>query len=278
MTMTGNNRGLLVLAGLAGLAAAVLVFVALASAGGDDGGSSAPAATSVNVVVASQRIAAGTEITAEMLKVVEIPENLVISGHYADSSLVVGETTSVAIPAGEQITTEKLGSYIVDNDAVSGVLTQQERGLGFSIQEVTAVGGLLQPGDHVDIVATYNIRSATGLGENEYIQRTEVILQNVEVISVAQLNLKPEPQPKAAGDESTAATDDVTYASGELPDEVEEQPRASTLTLKLDPDQTLKLISFQDSPATVRIWSALRGFGNTVILDIAPYDQIITEE
>jgi len=274
LTLTRNNRGLLLIALLAGLVAAVLVFVAVANSGSDGGSGSTPGAITVKAVVAGHSIAAGTEITAEMLKVVEVPENLLVAGAYNDSGLVAGQVTRVALSSGEQITPGKLGSAARQSEAgIASVVDPPNRGFSFGVQEVTAVGGLMIPGDRVDIVVTYKIKNVPGLLENEYIQRTEVILQNVEILSVAQLAQDPKPVPDAESGDAG----DTSLTSGDLPDDVTEQPQAGTVTVHLDAEQALKLASFQDNPATVRIWSVLRGFGDSNILDIAPFDVIVVE-
>ncbi len=272
LTLARNNRSLLIIALLAGLAA-IAFFVLARSQSDDGGGSSAPAAATVNVVVASQNIGAGTEITAEMLKTVEVPQNLLVSNAYTDSGLAVGQVTAVAVSSGEQITPAKLGSPGRDLNALSSVVRHSMRGSSAGVQELTAVGGLILPGDHVDVVATYKIKNLPGLGEKEYIQRTEVILQNVEVLSVAQEAQDPKPLPKAGTEDAV----DSGLTSGQLPEDVEEQPQAGTVTVTLDPQQTLKLLSYQDNPAVVRIWTTLRGFGDTDIVDYVPYDVLVVE-
>jgi len=277
LTLSRNNRGLLLLALVAGAAAAILVFVGLSSSGDGGSGSSAPAATTQKVVVAGQDIDAGTTVTAEMLKVVEIPQDLVLSNPYYDTAPVVGQVTNVDVSAGEQITQTKLGSFARGEiDALSDVVPHDFRGVSKVSQELTAVGGKIIPGDHVDIIASYKIRDIPGLPENAYILRTEYILQNAEVLSVAQESLLPKAQPGAGGEQAT--TDGSSYSSGDLPEDVEEQPKAGTLTVALDPAQTLKLISFQDSPATVRVWAVLRRFGQTNIIEVEPFDQLVIDD
>lgn len=272
LTFTRNNRSLLMIALLAGLVAAILVFVAVSNSD-SGGGSGTPGVTTVNAVVAAQEITAGTTITADMLKIEAVPENLLLTDALNSVELVAGEVARGDLAAGEQITLAKLGSPSRDIDALSSVVQKGNRGSSAGVQELTAVGGLILPGDHVDVVATYKIKNVPGLAENEYIQRTEVILQNVEVLSVAQQ--AQEPKPLAQAEEGEAGEAGIT--SGQLPEEVVEQPEAGTVTVTLDPDQTLKLLSFQDNPATVRIWTILRAFGDTDIVDIAPFDVIVTE-
>lgn len=270
MKLANGNGLLLVLAVVAGLMAAVIMFVVLSDSGGGD---STPATGStVPALVASQSISAGTQITEDMIKVVDVPERLVVSGVYEDADLVIGEVSTVTIGAGEQITTLKVGQLVPDQ-GLSGVVAPGMRAVSVDVDEVTAVGGNLLPGDHIDIVVTARIENAPGLGEDEYILRTTTVLQDVEVLSVAQEAQKPAAQ-AATTDDGEAGS--ASYTSGQLPDNIEEQPRANTLTLSLTPEQAMILISEQEH--AVRVWAVLRAFGDDSIAELAPYDVTIFEE
>ncbi len=266
-----NNNGLLLLLALvAGLVAAVIVFVVVSESGGDD---STPAAAggTVPALVASQSISAGTRITEDMVKVVEVPESLVVSGVYDSADLVVGEVSTVAIGSGEQITRQKIG-LLVPDQGLSGVVPVGMRAVSVEVDEVTAVGGNLLPGDHVDIVATIRIERAPGLAEDEYILRSATILQDVEVLSVAQEAQKPAAQAVTTEDGSEGS---ASYTSGQLPDDIEEQPNAGTLTLALTPEQAIILISEQEH--AVRVWAILRAFGDDSTTELEPYEVTIVE-
>jgi Flp pilus assembly protein CpaB len=266
-----NSNGLLLLLALvAGLIAAVIVFVVVSQNDGDD--SAAPAAgNTVPVLVAAQSIRAGADITEEMVKVVDVPESLLVSGAYGDADVVVGEVSTVTIAQGEQITRSKIGLPVPDK-GLSGVVATGMRAVSVEVDEVTAVGGNLLPGDHVDIVATIRIDRAPGLAEDEHILRTATILQNVEVLSVAQEAQKPSAQTATTEDGSA---DSASYTSGQLPDDVEEQPGASTLTVSLTPDQALVLISEQEN--AVSVWAVLRAFGDDAAVELAPYEVTVVE-
>ena len=261
-----NGNGMLLLLALgAGLVAAVIVFVVVSDSGGGDPATGVTGGT-LPTLVASQTITAGTLITEDMIKVVDVPESLVVSGVYGDSDLVVGEVSTVTIGAGEQITRLKIGTLVPDQ-GLSGVVAPGMRAVSLKVDQITAVGGNLLPGDHVDIVTTTRIERAPGLAEDEYILRATIVLQDVEVLSVAQEAQKPAAQ--------TVTTDDgdagsASYTSGQLPDNIEEQPNASTVTLSLTPEQAVILISEQESAE--RVWAILRAFGDDSITEAPPYE------
>ncbi len=190
---------------------------------------------------------------------VDVPDSLLVSGVYDDAELVIGEVSTVSIGASEQITRSKIG-LLVPDQGLSGVVALGMRAVSVEVDEVTAVGGNLLPGDHVDILVTTRIERAPGLAEDEYILRTTTLLQDVEVLSVAQESQKPAAQAAATedGEEGSAS-----YTSGRLPDDIEEQPRANTLTLSLTPEQAVILISEHDHAE--RVWAILRAFGDDSI-------------
>jgi len=266
LKLANGNGLLLLLALVAGLVAAVIVFVVVSDSGG--GGDSVTPVTGATVpaLVASQTISAGTLITDDMVKVVDVPEALVVSGVYGDADLVVGEVSTVTIGAGEQITRLKIGTLVPDK-GLSGVVVPGMRAVSVKVDQVTAVGGNLLPGDRVDIVATTRIERAPGLAEDEYILSTATVLQDVEVLSVAQEAQKPAAQAVATDDGDSGL---ASYTSGQLPDDIKEQPNAGTLTLALTPEQAVILISEQTSAESV--WAILRAFGDDSTAELPPYE------
>lgn len=273
LTLAGHNRILLLLAVGAGLVAAVLVFVALNNSSDDSGGTAA-GGDAKKVLLATEQITAGTLITEEMLELRDVPDDLVLTGSYTDSELVVGENAKITIAQGEQVTRAKIG-LAVPEDGLSGVVPAGMRAVAIEVEEVTAVGGLLLPGDRVDVVAVTKIERAPGLAEDEYILRTETILQDVEILSVAQ-----EAQEPAAGSGTTEGTggteEDASYTSGRVPENPETQENAGTVTVSLTPADALKVVSFQEF--AVRIWAVERAFGDKATLDTAPVEVVLVDD
>jgi hypothetical protein len=89
---------------------------------------------------------------------------------------------------------------------------------------------------------------------------------------VAQEAQKPSAQTATTEDGSA---DSASYTSGQLPDDVEEQPGASTLTVSLTPDQALVLISEQEN--AVSVWAVLRAFGDDSTVELPPYEVTVVE-
>ena len=268
MTMGGrSNRFMLMLALAAGLVAAVIVFIAV-NQSGSSSSSSSSAGTGIPALVASQDISAGTKITADMVKVQQVPKDLLVSGAFTDSQPAVGQAARIDIAQGEQLTNAKVGVPVPDK-GLSGVVPAGMRAVGLTVSQVTAVGGILLPGDHIDIVAAYKVADAPGLATGDSLLRTQTILQNLEVLSVAQEAQQASAQ---AGPAASPGTETQDYISGTLPDNVKNQPAATTLTVALDPQQAQTLISFQQ--ISVKVWAVLRAYGDTSTSDIPPVDVV----
>lgn len=274
LTLQRGNRTMLIVAIVAGLVAAAAVFIAVSQNDNDSGSTAAGGA--VPALVATQNIAIGTEITADMVELADVPENLLVAGALDKTDLAVGEVARVAIASGEQITDSKLGVPVPEK-GLAGVVPVGMRGVALEVDEVTAVGGLLLPGDRVDILASYIIEGAPGLAENERILRTETVLQNVEVLSVAQ---EAQDASGRATDSTGAGTGDASAISGQLPEDVEEQPDAGTLTVALSPVDAAKLISIQGITGDLsgKVWAVLRAYGDSAIVETQPNDVIIVDE
>lgn len=271
LALPRSNRGLLALAVVAGLVAALLAFVILSQGGSDDAvRTTAPEARTVKAVVAARNIPAGTEVTEEMLKVVEVPEDLLVRGAFATAAPLVGEITQVSIAQGEQITGAKIGP-VVEGAGLSYVLPRGYRAIGVQVEELTAVGGHLLVGDHVDILATFQSRNAEGL------TTVVTVLRDVEVLTVARQAQQPLAV-SSEGEGDAAAGDRLT--SGQVPDDTTTAPDARTITVAVTPAEALLLAYVHQEAA--KIWTVLRPAGEDVsaeerAIDFPTLERIVQE-
>lgn len=236
LTLARGNRGLLLIALLAGLIAAVLVFAALAQS--NDGGSTSADVTgpTVQTVVAAENIAAGAEITPEMLKVVGLSEDAKVTDAFDNTSSVVGQVSRETIAAGEQLTPAKIGLG-KEGDGLKYYIPAGMQAFAFQIEPGTAVGGNLRPNDRVDVHAVFAATDST--------QRpvAVTVLQNVEVLALS--DKRP-------------------------PEDVNEEPGASTITLAVDPSQ-VTLLAAVEAEAT-QVYLSLRSVGDENVVNPAPVD------
>jgi pilus assembly protein CpaB len=251
LTIPRGSRGLLILALITGLVAAILVFVGLNQGGGSDNANTESAVTTSAVVVAKSDIAAGTTITADMLKVIEVPDSLLVRNAFSDTQRAVGETARYPIAAGEQLTLARVGPKI-EGDGLNFVVPEGKRGIAVKVDEITGVGGLILPGDRVDVIAVIREQSAVN-------DRVVTVLQDVEVLAVAQSALEPVPA-AADNDAATQSEPDVSSTtSGQPPENPEPQPSARTVTLALTPEQVQLLALVQEEGS---VYLSLRHFGD----------------
>src|SRR5438093_5312330 len=261
LALPSGNRSLLLIAALAGLAAAVLFIVAVNN--GDSKSSTVSTGSgTANVVVATKTIPSGAVIQSDMVAAAKIDDARLIPNAFSDAGKVVGQRAKYEISANDQINPSKIGA-VAAGSQFSSVPQASMRGISLKVNENTAVGGLLTPGDRVDIIASFKIKDRT-LPDGQYILRTRTMLQNVEVLSVGQEHQEP----PGARDSSTS--DGSSGTSGAVPADVKEQPSASTITLSLTPEQVQVLAGIQQTAKTV--WTSLRPVGDADPVEIPDHD------
>ena len=244
-----RNRTMIVAAFVFAAIAALLLFVTLRSSDSEGGGAIASVAMA-DVVVATQNISGNTKLTVEMIEVKSLPEEQVLAGGYTTVQAAVGLPVRYPLQAGEQITTSKVGlEAIADEKDLALVLESGMRAFALSASEVTAVGGLLLPKNFVDVVAVFQ----TDEGD---IESVATVLENIQVLGVAQEALEPVPANLTDADSTENGGGD-TGIVGQRSDEVERQPGARSITLAVTPDQVQLLAGLQ-SQDNVELWLSLR--------------------
>jgi pilus assembly protein CpaB len=242
-----SNRPVLFLALFLGLVSAVLVYVYLSQDGGDG---KATASVTKPVVVATEDISARTRITADMVEVKSLSAGAVHQDAFASTEELVGMVTRVPIAANEQILTSKVAATVTEVPwagdeelPLSYVVPPGQRAVSVKVSEVTGAGGLILPGDFVDIIGIFDV-VFYGVKEGDPISQEEIedyvavtVLQNVQVLAVAQE--VAESLPEETGSEGT--TDETSQPV--LPNPGDPNPEATNVTLAVTPEdaQTLAL-------------------------------------
>lgn len=132
----------------------VAVLIARVSLGGQ--GHAAPAPTSIAAVVAAKPLAFGDKITADALKLVALPVDAVPLGAFKTVELAVGDGSRVSqrgIAINEVIVPTAI-SGTGNRLSTMGVIGGSMRAVTVSVTESSGVGGLVAPGDHVDVFIT----------------------------------------------------------------------------------------------------------------------------
>ncbi len=143
------------------------------------------------ILVATHDLPFGTKLTLESVRLARWPLDLLPGGTIANSSAVIGSTVRQAIAANEPV----LEGQIVSGDHKSGLLPMlippNMRAMSVAVDEVADISGFVLPHTRVDILATYSDRAA---GNISSLGKARIVLENVEVLAVAQTTEKDQPQ------------------------------------------------------------------------------------
>lgn len=242
-----TNRRFLIIAVLFAALSGALVFAWMNSQSGKSDSGSA-AGGSRQVVVAKTIIKQRTEITADMVEVKSIPANAVIEGGFATVDEVVGKIARLPLEVNQQV----VANGIVDTnrpvaDALSQVVPNGRRGYSITATQLNTAGGLILPGDYVDVIWV------CCTNEN-IVTLTRTVVQNVQVAALAQNII--DAGPVASGDGTGVDEDPVAVDKEKVDSE------AVTITLLVSPDQA-DLLAMAENLGDMRV--ALRGPSDTNI-------------
>ena len=156
LTLGGSSRLGLLLAGALAAVTGLLIFAALQS-GGDGGTRSVSGGSETVVVVARQNIPARTAIQADMVEVVRVPSNALLAGAFSSADVTIGRVARIPIYKGEQLVQDKLATTKTDL-GLSYIIPEGHVGMALKIDKVIGAGGLIRPGDRVDIIGVVDIK------------------------------------------------------------------------------------------------------------------------
>lgn len=180
------------------------VYLGDSDAGAADSG---PVAM-VPVVVASTNIDARTRLTDVHVELVDIPTSAAHPRAIRVIDDAVDLFASGYIAAGEQILPHDL-SEDVFGGGLAQLVPEGQRAVSIAISNAVAAGGLVTPGDHIDVIAIFDeeLRGEAG---------TAIVAENVEVLALSQLvlgdELAPDEESPTAGSNPNAVTATVTIA------------------------------------------------------------------
>ncbi|MHC1711621.1 MAG: Flp pilus assembly protein CpaB [Solidesulfovibrio sp.] len=190
-------------------------------------------ATPVRVVVAAKDIPEGVLLDETFVEEVEIPKKFVQPGALTQVTEVLDRVTAVPLLKGAQV----LDSFFkpAADEGVARKIPADKRAYSIAVTDVTAVAGLVRPGDFVDVLVTAqtgSVQQGRSVPEGSI---ARVLLQNVLVLAVNQRSTagagpRITPRQQAAGGLASSAA-----AEGQKgPD------AAHTLTLALSAEEVQK--------------------------------------
>ena len=202
------------------------VMVYLTLSGNDSAKSNNEAkAAMVKVVVAKQDIPDRTVIQESMLKVIDVPADIVPPGAFNDVSEAMDRPTSTAVQQGDILTDKKVYTDI-RMAGFTGTIPPNCRAVSVGITDVTGVSGFAKPGDYVDVMVIF--------GKKEDGLKGEVLMQNVLLLAINKTGVQSE---KDSGKDKK----DVMDKSKDNSSMKGSSDAMATATLALPLDEALKL-------------------------------------
>jgi pilus assembly protein CpaB len=176
------------------------------------------------VVVATSGIKRGDTVSAENVKVVDWPKNAVPDGAFTTLESSIGTVARTPIFENDPITQHK----VVDANSksvLSMLIPDGRRAISIKVNEVTGISGFVAPSSRVDVLVSLPQK-------DEDQARTKVVLQDIEVLAIAQAIEQRENKPVIVN----------TVTLNVLPTEAESLTLAANegslqLTLRNDRDQ-----------------------------------------
>jgi pilus assembly protein CpaB len=211
------------------------------------------AADMAPVVVANMGIPARTVITPDMVRVQQLPAEAIHAQAVQSLNQVVGKVTKSDVVADEQVLSSRL--YLQRGDSgLAFMIPDGMRAVSVGFSEMIGSGGMVVPGDHVDVLGVFeakgpitsNPQTATQTNEkndntNQDTTVATVVLQNVQVLAVAQQIQGQDTTPKNQGP-SLPGTQQQQTPPEQMRSDPPPQPAAKTATLALNPEDALKMV------------------------------------
>ncbi|MEN3044687.1 MAG: Flp pilus assembly protein CpaB [Candidatus Hydrothermales bacterium] len=163
--MRPNVRRLLIALSLAGIAALLLISYIQ-----DVERKTLMKGAPERILVAKKDISARTIITEDLVEYKEIPKPFIEPLAVSNIEEIIGMVAITDIRKGEQITKNLLlptQTWTV----LSSFVPEGYRALTIHVDEVSGVGGLILPGDEVDVVATFSLEDLRRYVPEEELQR-----------------------------------------------------------------------------------------------------------
>ncbi|MEO7157138.1 MAG: Flp pilus assembly protein CpaB [Vicinamibacterales bacterium] len=229
-----RNKGRLIAAVAAGFAAMVLAWLYLSTREASLLSQSEPQ----GVIVARADIPGNSVIEAGMFELKSVPSAFAQPRAMSKPEDVQGRVATIPIAAGSQILATMLGDE--SEGALAYEVPSGQRALAIGAADVMGVGGLVRPGNRVDILGTFEFGRPTGIGQNGVItyadERTEtrLMMQDLRVIAVDKNHRR-----RGAPARPVPVTTDADAADAPVP--VEQDIRNVTVLVSLRQAQELIL-------------------------------------
>ncbi len=166
------------LAGVAALVAAIVVYSALKKR---EAQVADAMVQSVNVLVAARDLPIGTKLDASSVKLVRWSKNDQPPGAFNEPGAVMNQYTKTGFVQNEPIVADRLFGGDKNAGVLPLLIPSGMRAVSVPVDEVADISGFVLPHSRVDLVVSI----ANSQSQNNT-QFSKIVLQNVEVLAVAQ--------------------------------------------------------------------------------------------
>ena len=186
------------------------------------------------VVVAATDIDLGTQLTPQLLQVMDWPKDSVPKGAYSNTSELLekqgqlARVLRISVVKGEPIVETKLAP-VGATGGLASIIDQGKRAMTVSVNEIVGVAGFALPGNYVDIVVNTQDDKSKEVSK----QISKIVLEKVLVLAVAQEAKQGETKPRVVN----AVTLEVTPEQAEKID-LARSVGSLTLVLRSQTDST----------------------------------------
>jgi pilus assembly protein CpaB len=181
--------GFFLLAGFAASLAALIVYSALKRREADV---QKAMVQSVSVVVAAHDLTLGAKLDGNSVKLVRWSRDALPAGSFTDPAAVFGSVVKASFVENEPIVASKLFNHDANSGVMPMLIPAGMRAISIAVDEVSDISGFVQPHQHVDVL----VAMANGSGDDNSKPIAQVVLQNVEVLAVAQQIEKKKDEPQ----------------------------------------------------------------------------------
>lgn len=176
------------LAGLAAMIASVIVYSALKRR---DAEVLQAKAQTTYIVVAAGDLPLGTKIDPAQVKLARWSSDAMPAGAFTNPSQITGAFVKSQFVANEPITASKLFLGQKTAGVMPLLIPPGMRAVSVPVDEVSDIAGFVMPHTHVDVLVA--VQGAGSPGEKPF---SKIVLQNVEVLAVAQEVEKRKDEPE----------------------------------------------------------------------------------
>jgi Flp pilus assembly protein CpaB len=204
-------------------------------------------ANQTKAVVAKQTLPAQTTLSADNVELRTVPPDALQPNVETTLNDVLGKTVLVPVANGQQILAPFLSNATtVDPKTLADLVPTGKRAMSVSFSELNTAGGLVQPGDSVDVIGVFNKNT---LGKDQ----SMLLIQNVPVLAVAAQAASSQPLQQGAPAGTQPQAPLAQPGRGGTTTAGVAIPQATVTTLPSAPAQTRTLTLAVDPEAAERL-------------------------